>query len=1168
MEVGVDNSPEKIGVAMEFPVVDGEGLLSPPSMPPRLRRRLTETKASPSSVEEIEAKLRDADLRRQKFYEHLSSKARTKPRSHTQSLYHENLGQRLQAKLLAAEQKRSSILAKAQLRLAKLDQLRQAARTGVELRVKKECTELGTKVELRVNQAETNRMRILKAHRQRRATLRERTSQSIIRRIASESKYKECVDAAISRKRAAAEKKRLELLEADMERAHARLLQVRKVSKFISHKREIERRRLRESLEDKLQRAKRQRSEYLMQRAKLYNSVGAIATKKMQNQAVHLSRNLARCWRKFLKRKTTFELAKNYSVLNINEDHVKSVPFEQFAVLIESPSKLQTTKALFDRLEIRYKALMSTASGIIYNGQNDIDHLLKRVASPGRRITPRTPACSRQVKKPGPARGVTKTPLVNLSRYQARIVLCAYMIVAHPDAVFSSQGERETALAESAKKFIYEFELLINIILRGCYEDTKLVSPRCTFRSQLLAFDLAWCAYLNSLVVWKAKDAESLEEDLVRAACKMEISMMQNCKLTREGDNADLTLDMKAIQKQVREDHYLLRERIRHLSGDAGIERLRNALSDTRTKYFKAIESGNLKGSPVAHKPSSLSLLVTPTFGSAKKNNNEEPSSVVRSLFKDGDPKSLQKVVAPSAASSRSPESQLDYSGEIVSMENEFIVNEFVHGPNYSSVNSLNGTVEDQTVIKVRQTMEKAFWDGISISIQEDNYDRVVELLKEVRDELCDMAPQSWKQEIIEAIDVVILSQLLKSDSLDMEYLGKIMEFALVSLQKLSAPANEINLKDAHQKVLRELADICHADDSNRSHAIALVKGLRFVLEQIQVLKQEICNARIKIMEPLLKGPAGLEYLGKAFAKRFGTPFEASTRLPLTMRWLSWLGSTYDQDWNDHKRLLSGLQDGSPSEKLVLPSTTLRTGGRFSSGLQTSTSVSVTDDAADNGYPECKGERGDLLVRLGLLKLVNDANGVTQEELPETMKLNFLRLRLVQAQLQEIIVTATSILVLRQTLVMEKMVSSPEEMESTIQKCSTELLHLLDTVENAGLEEIVEVMRKTTEGFDKTNDPTTTESRRLVMARMLRKSVQAEDSVFVKVSRAVYLATRGVVLGGSGSRGRPLAEMALRQVGAAVLIDRVVEAGKLLGVMASVTECVHGPWYDRLIENV
>nr|GEY48057.1 T-complex protein 11 [Tanacetum cinerariifolium]GEY48264.1 T-complex protein 11 [Tanacetum cinerariifolium]GEY50966.1 T-complex protein 11 [Tanacetum cinerariifolium] len=42
----------------------------------------------------------------------------------------------------------------------------------------------------------------------------------------------------------------------------------------------------------------------------------------------------------------------------------------------------------------------------------------------------------------------------------------------------------------------------------------------------------------------------------------------------------------------------------------------------------------------------------------------------------------------------------------------------------------------------VRETMEKAFWDGVTTSIQQDNDDRVVELMKEARDELCDMAPR------------------------------------------------------------------------------------------------------------------------------------------------------------------------------------------------------------------------------------------------------------------------------------------------------------------------------------------------------------------------------------------------------------------------------------------
>lgn len=71
--------------------------------------------------------------------------------------------------------------------------------------------------------------------------------------------------------------------------------------------------------------------------------------------------------------------------------------------------------------------------------------------------------------------------------------------------------------------------------------------------------------------------------------------------------------------------------------------------------------------------------------------------------------------------------------------------------------------------------MEKAFWDGITESLKQDepNYERVVELMREVRDELCDMAPQSWKQDISEAIDLDILSQVpcLRDDTAVCRYL-------------------------------------------------------------------------------------------------------------------------------------------------------------------------------------------------------------------------------------------------------------------------------------------------------------------------------------------------------------------------------------------------------------
>lgn len=78
--------------------------------------------------------------------------------------------------------------------------------------------------------------------------------------------------------------------------------------------------------------------------------------------------------------------------------------------------------------------------------------------------------------------------------------------------------------------------------------------------------------------------------------------------------------------------------------------------------------------------------------------------------------------------------------------------------------------------------------------------------------------------------------KVLKSGIHDMDYLGRILEYALATLQKLSAPANEDEMKKTHKNLLNELSEIAQANDKlNSSFVIAVVKGLRFVLEQIQV---------------------------------------------------------------------------------------------------------------------------------------------------------------------------------------------------------------------------------------------------------------------------------------------------------------------------------------------
>uniref|UniRef100_A0A6N2MNK2 Uncharacterized protein n=1 Tax=Salix viminalis TaxID=40686 RepID=A0A6N2MNK2_SALVM len=183
------------GLALSFTVNDDEAMLnSPKVLPPRLKRRLLgESKTIPSS-EEIEAKLREANLRRQRYYELLSSKARSSTsRSGLSDFLQagEDLGHKLEARLNAAQQKRLSILTEAQMRLARLDEHRQEAKSGLETRFEKERDELGMKVESRVQQAEANRMLLRKAYGQRRAAKRERAAQSLMRKMTQEINYKE-----------------------------------------------------------------------------------------------------------------------------------------------------------------------------------------------------------------------------------------------------------------------------------------------------------------------------------------------------------------------------------------------------------------------------------------------------------------------------------------------------------------------------------------------------------------------------------------------------------------------------------------------------------------------------------------------------------------------------------------------------------------------------------------------------------------------------------------------------------------------------------------------------------------------------------------------------------------------------------------------------------------
>jgi hypothetical protein len=151
------------------------------------------------------------------------------------------------------------------------------------------------------------------------------------------------------------------------------------------------------------------------------------------------------------------------------------------------------------------------------------------------------------------------------------------MFQEQQDAMFSSQGKHETALAAAAAaRLLPEFEALTTTILCGplttslCPSSPNSAAEKSSdwspdgpastpvqppqfrpFAAQLAAFDSAWCSYLYQFVAWKVKDAQVLEADLTRMACQLELSMLQKCKVLPDGNPSELSHDAKAIRKQV-----------------------------------------------------------------------------------------------------------------------------------------------------------------------------------------------------------------------------------------------------------------------------------------------------------------------------------------------------------------------------------------------------------------------------------------------------------------------------------------------------------------------------------------------------------------------------------------------------------------------------------------
>lgn len=140
---------------------------------------------------------------------------------------------------------------------------------------------------------------------------------------------------------------------------------------------------------------------------------------------------------------------------------------------------------------------------------------------------------------------------------------------------------------------------------------------------------------------------------------------------------------------------------MQYLSGESGIERMKSALSETRSKYFEAKENGSPSGLQTTQfvSPSPPSSSAGPSVASLDKRSN--PSRVVRSLFQE-DESIHRKGFESSTSKTNLGGGQLGSSSQKLVTENELIVNEFLHEQNQTFAKIFNAAEEDQNNVQVR----------------------------------------------------------------------------------------------------------------------------------------------------------------------------------------------------------------------------------------------------------------------------------------------------------------------------------------------------------------------------------------------------------------------------------------------------------------------------------
>jgi hypothetical protein len=162
-------------------------------------------------------------------------------------------------------------------------------------------------------------------------------------------------------------------------------------------------------------------------------------------------------------------------------------------------------------------------------------------------------------------------------RGAVRTFLSSYLILSHPSAVMSSDGEQEQDLIEKARDLVVSFEQITKRLLR--HQSITSMS------SELQVLGEAYSVFFSAFHAWKTHDSTVLIEIMLAQFVELEL-IWQTVKEDRAGGAAD------EYYQGIRHNQILLLARLKRLAGpDKALDMVKQALRKAKREKKRSKSS-------------------------------------------------------------------------------------------------------------------------------------------------------------------------------------------------------------------------------------------------------------------------------------------------------------------------------------------------------------------------------------------------------------------------------------------------------------------------------------------------------------------------------------------------------------------------------------------------